>query len=63
MDLPELITVADFCARYSIGRTSFYREVAAGRLRLRKFGAATRVARIDAEQWAERLPVVQGAAQ
>jgi hypothetical protein len=29
MDIPELMTVADFLARYSIGRTSFYREVAA----------------------------------
>ena len=40
MDLPELLTVADFCTRYSIGRTSFYREVAAKRIRIRKFGTA-----------------------
>jgi predicted DNA-binding transcriptional regulator AlpA len=59
---PELITVAEFLARYSIGRTSFYREVAAGRLPIRKFGTATRVARADAEAWAASLPIVTGEA-
>ena len=56
MELPELITVADFCERYSIGKTSFYREVNAGRLKTRKFGTATRIARADAEAWAAALP-------
>jgi len=62
MKCPELMTVGDFLARYSIGRTTFYREVAAGRLKLRKLGSATRVARVDAEAWAERLPVRTGEA-
>lgn len=58
---PELMKVADFCARYSIGKTSFYREVAkGGPLKLRKFGTATRIARSDAENWAASLPVVEG---
>jgi hypothetical protein len=57
---PELMSVADFCTRYAIGRTSLYREVNAGRLKLRKFGSATRIARADAEAWAERLPVREG---
>lgn len=60
--IPELMTVADFCARYSIGRTSLYREVNAGRLKLRKFGAATRIARPDAEAWKNALPVRKGEA-
>lgn len=60
--IPELMTVADFCARYSIGKTSLYREVSAGRLKLRKFGAATRIARADAEAWAARLPHYEGEA-
>ncbi|KUR78807.1 hypothetical protein AQZ50_06585 [Novosphingobium sp. Fuku2-ISO-50] len=60
MDIPELMSVAGFCARYCIGRTSFYREVAAGRLRIRKFGTATRVARVDAETWADSLPIREG---
>ena len=56
MEIPQLLTVADFCARYSIGKTSLYREVNAGRLKLRKFGTATRITRADAEAWAENLP-------
>ena len=32
-ELPELLTVTDFCQRYSIGKTSFYREVNAHNLR------------------------------
>ena len=47
MDFPELMTMGEFLARYSIGRTTAYREVAAGRLKLRKLGTATRVARAD----------------
>ncbi len=62
MDIPELMTVADFCTRYSLGKTSAYREAAKGRLRLRKFGTATRIARIDAEAWAANLPVREGEA-
>ena len=62
MTQPELMTVADFCARYSIGRTSLYREAAAGRLKLRKFGSATRIARDDANAWADALPVQCGEA-
>lgn len=60
MDIPYLMTVAEFCSRYSIGKTSLYREAAAGRLKLRKFGAATRIARTDAEAWAASLPIVDG---
>jgi len=58
----ELMTVADFCSRYRIGKTSLYREAAAGRLTLRKFGAATRIAREDADAWAANLPIVEGGA-
>jgi excisionase family DNA binding protein len=58
----ELLTVADVCTRYRIGRTTLYREVAAGRLRLRKLGSATRIAREDAEAWAASLPIVSGEA-
>lgn len=56
MEHPELMTMGDFLARYSIGRTTAYREVAAGRLKLRKIGTATRIARADAEAWAASLP-------
>lgn len=58
----ELMTVADFCDRYCIGKTSLYREAAAGRIKLRKFGAATRIALEDAEAWAASLPIIVGGA-
>ena len=61
-DTPELMTVADFLRRYSIGRTTFYREVAAGRIALRKLGIASRISRADAERWASNLPVRGGRA-
>ena len=60
--LPELMTLADFRRRYSISNTQTYREIAAGRLRLRKMGTASRIARDDAEAWAASLPVRTGAA-
>ena len=59
---PELLTVSQFLRSYSIGRTSFYREVGAGRLKIRKFGTASRVSRKDAEAWAASLPVKTGTA-
>ncbi len=59
----ELMTVADFCDRYRIGKTSLYREAAAGRIKLRKFGAATRIAREDADAWAASLPIIAGGAK
>jgi hypothetical protein len=62
MDTPELMTLADFRRRYSISNTQLYREVAAGRLRLRKMGAASRIAREDADEWKRSLGVREGAA-
>ena len=62
-DIPELMTVKQFLDLYTMGRTTFYREVAAGRLQLRKLGTASRVSRADAERWAASLPVITGGAQ
>lgn len=62
MNVPELMTVGEFLTRYSIARTTFYREAskADSLLKLRKLGTATRIARADAEAWAKNLPVRQG---
>jgi len=49
-------SVNDFCQAYSIGRTLFYDEVAAGRLRVRKVGKKTLVLATDGEAWANSLP-------
>lgn len=55
LDWPELLTVKEFLWRFSISRTQFYREVQAGRLRLVKLGAATRVTKADALAWLREL--------
>ena len=60
-DIPELMTLADFRRRYAISNSQLYREVAAGKIRLRKLGTASRIARADAEAWAKSLPVREGA--
>jgi predicted DNA-binding transcriptional regulator AlpA len=55
----RVITIAEFLHRYSIGRTRFYEEVAAGRLRLRKLGKKSLVSLDDAEKWLASLPTVK----
>lgn len=55
MSLPELMTVRDFLDNFRVGKTTFYREVEAGRLRIIKVGRSTRVAREDADLWLRGL--------
>ncbi len=52
----QLYTVTEFCAAYGIGRTTFYAEVKAKRLRMVKLGSGSRVTRTDAEAWVAQLP-------
>jgi excisionase family DNA binding protein len=49
------LSVSDFCRSYAIGRTTFYEEVKAGRLRVLKAGKRTLIASSDAERWLESL--------
>ena len=58
--MTRFMTIAEFKTRYRISHTSFYREVSEGRIPLRKFGRASRVAEDDAEAWAASLPVRNG---
>lgn len=51
-----LMSVADFKKWASIGHTTFYEEVKAGRLRIRKLGSKTLIAYSDALAWLENLP-------
>jgi hypothetical protein len=53
------LTIAEFLHSYRIGRTRFYEEVAAGRLRLRKLGKKSLVSLDDAEKWLASLPTVK----
>ncbi len=54
--MSELMTVKDFLRIYQVGRTTFYRLVKDGELRLLKIGKASRVPRADAERWVANLP-------
>ena len=56
--LKRLLTVQEAIFSYGLGRSKFYQEVAAGRIRLRKCGRRTLVAADDMEAWAAGLPVV-----
>ena len=58
----ELYTVREFCDTFGIGRTTFYAEVKAGRLRIVKIGTASRVTRADADAWVASLPSATDAA-
>ncbi|RFC67413.1 DNA-binding protein [Mesorhizobium denitrificans] len=52
----RLITAADFRETANIGKTKFYEEVAAGRLRVRKVGRKTLIDARDAIAWRDALP-------
>lgn len=55
-------TIPDFLDTYAIGRTSFYRLVNAGAIRLTKIGRSSRVSKEDARKWADSLRTVGGGA-
>ena len=59
---PKFMTPSEFFETYKTSRSVFYREVQAGRLRVRKIGRATRIAVSDAEAWASSLPTQGGEA-
>ncbi|OAE96746.1 excisionase [Bradyrhizobium centrolobii] len=50
------MTLREFCAWSRLGKTSAYREVRAGRLRIVKTGAKTLILMSDAEAWLRSLP-------
>jgi len=54
------ITISEFLDLYPMGRTTFYRLVNAGKLRITKFGRGTRIAIADAEAWAKSLTTICG---
>ena len=57
-----LLTISEFIRLYPIGKTTLYRAVNAGQLRLTKIGRATRIAKADAKVWADSLPTTGGGA-
>lgn len=51
------LTVNEFCRWASIGRNTFYNEVKAGRICLRKIGRKSVVTMADAGKWLANLPI------
>jgi len=49
-------SVEQFCIRYSIGRSSTYEEIKAGRLKIRKVGSRTLISHEEAARWFNALP-------
>lgn len=49
------LSVAEFCAACSIGRSTFYEEVKAGRIRILKAGKRTLIASTEAQRWLDSL--------
>ena len=60
--MPGFYTIAEFLSVYSIGRSTAYRAIESGKLRLTKIGRASRIAKTDAATWAASLPTIGGGA-
>ena len=56
LPLRGAISVKEFCAWASIGRTAAYEEIANGRLRVRKAGRRTLIPINEAQRWLDALP-------
>lgn len=52
--------IPEFLEHYPMGRSTFYRLVKDGKIKLTKFGGSSRVAKADAEAWAATLPIING---
>jgi excisionase family DNA binding protein len=55
-------SIKTFLDVYPMGRTSLYRLVKAGKLRITKIGTSSRIAKADAKAWADSLPTTEGRA-
>jgi excisionase family DNA binding protein len=51
------LTVAEFCAALSIGRTTFYEQVRAGRIRVLKVGTRTLVPTSEVDAFLQKLAI------
>ena len=50
-------SLQDFCSRHNICRRTAYKEIAAGRLKIRKVGRRSIVTDEDEVAWLQALPV------
>lgn len=56
-NLPTVLSVKQFCARYNLSPATAYRLMNKGVLPYRKVGRRRLIATIDAEKWWNALPV------
>jgi excisionase family DNA binding protein len=59
---PNAMTIAQFCSWAGIARSTVYKEIASGRLKARKIGYKTIIARDDADTWFQALPTLESRA-
>ena len=57
----KFITLAQFCERYQVSRSTIYRLVHSGAFAIVKFGRSSRIALDEAENWAASLPIMDAA--
>jgi excisionase family DNA binding protein len=56
------LTIQEFCARYSVPRSTFYERLDRGEIVARKHGRRVLIAVADAERWFNSLPKVEAKA-
>ena len=54
--LPDILNVEEFIGWARISRVTFYKEVKQGRIKIRKVGKRTLIAKNDAVKWFQDLP-------
>lgn len=59
--MDRMISINEACQQLGIGRSTFYREVAAGRLTIRKAGCRSLIRQSDLDAWMEALPTLKPA--
>lgn len=60
--MTEFYSIREFLETYRLSRTSAYRAVQSGKLRITKMGRSSRIAKADAKAWADSLPTIGGGA-
>lgn len=55
-DITGLLTVPDFCTKYTTSRSNFYKLAAAGAIKPVKSGRRTLIPLTEAERWVNTLP-------
>jgi excisionase family DNA binding protein len=61
-DADGAFRIEEFCRRFSVGRTTVYEEINAGRLVAKKRGSRVLIGRAEARRWFLSLPQVGTAA-